>query len=121
MHRSHTVMICARTELTPQLGLPSLIDALLQEQQSLSAVEQFASLHDDLSRPLQEKYYRSLLPARPPGPGEQYAFEVDLDRCSGCKACVTACHALNGLDETETWRDVGLLLGGTATLPVLQH
>ena len=53
--------------------------------------------------------YRSLLPATPPGPGQQYAFEVDLDRCSGCKACVVACHTLNGLDENETWRDVGLL------------
>src|SRR5207302_2079666 len=45
------------------------------------------------------------------GTGEQYAFEVDLDRCSGCKSCVTACHALNGLDEEETWRSVGTLHG----------
>ena len=37
----------------------------------------------------------------------QYAFDVDLDSCSGCKACVSACHSLNGLDEDETWRDVG--------------
>ena len=57
--------------------------------------------------------YRSLVPATPPGPGQQYAFEVDLDRCSGCKACVMACHTLNGLDEAETWRDVGLLVGGS--------
>jgi Fe-S-cluster-containing dehydrogenase component/DMSO reductase anchor subunit len=46
---------------------------------------------------------------------------VDLDRCSGCKACVTACHSLNGLDDGETWRDVGLLIGGTAAKPVIQH
>lgn len=59
--------------------------------------------------PAQAKYYRRLLPAAPPGPGQQYAFEVDLDQCSGCKACVTACHSLNGLDEDETWREVGLL------------
>src|SRR4030095_7765056 len=39
----------------------------------------------------------------------QYAFEVDLDQCSGCKACVTACHSLNGLDDDETWRSVGRL------------
>ena len=65
--------------------------------------------------------YRSLLPATPPGPGQQYAFEVDLDRCSGCKACVVACHTLNGLDETETWRDVGLLIGGSRSAPVMQH
>jgi Fe-S-cluster-containing dehydrogenase component/DMSO reductase anchor subunit len=58
------------------------------------------------------------LPASAPGPGQQYAFEVDLDICSGCKACVTACHSLNGLDEGETWRSVGVLHGGTAEAPV---
>lgn len=69
---------------------------------------------------LHGRYYE-LLPASPPGPGQQYAFEVDLDRCSGCKSCVAACHALNGLDEQESWREVGLLVGGGAELPVLQH
>ena len=49
------------------------------------------------------------MPTRSPQAGEQYGFEVALDACSGCKACVTACHALNGLDEHETWRDVGVL------------
>jgi len=34
---------------------------------------------------------------------------------------VTACHSQNGLDENESWRDVGLLHGGTAQLPVMQH
>jgi Fe-S-cluster-containing dehydrogenase component/DMSO reductase anchor subunit len=56
--------------------------------------------------------YRGLLPAAPPGPGEQYAFDVDLDACTGCKSCVVACHSLNGLDEDESWRSVGLLQGG---------
>jgi Fe-S-cluster-containing dehydrogenase component/DMSO reductase anchor subunit len=32
-----------------------------------------------------------------------------------------ACHTLNGLDENETWRDVGLLIGGSRTAPVMQH
>src|SRR5205085_3191577 len=50
-------------------------------------------------------------PLAAPGPGEQYAFEVDLDACTGCKSCVVACHALNGLDEDESWRSVGLLQG----------
>lgn len=69
--------------------------------------------------------YRSLLPATAPGPGQQYRFEVDLDRCTGCKACVTACHSLNGLDDGETWRAVGLLVGaapaGEAVAPWQQH
>ena len=34
---------------------------------------------------------------------------------------MTACHSLNGLDEQETWRDVGLLIGGTSSNPVMQH
>lgn len=99
----------------------ALIEWLLTDQQDLSAVEQFSRDHQIGIVPAQAKYYSKLLPATPPGPGQQYAFEVDLDRCSGCKACVTACHSLNGLDENETWRDVGLLVGGTALNPVMQH
>ncbi|MEQ8789596.1 MAG: DmsC/YnfH family molybdoenzyme membrane anchor subunit [Pirellulaceae bacterium] len=98
-----------------------LIDALLHQQADLTAIERVATELETTERPAQAKYYQSLIPAAPPGPGQQYAFEVDLDRCSGCKACVTACHELNGLDGGETWRDVGLLMGGTSSLPVLQH
>src|SRR4051812_31328268 len=61
-----------------------------------------------------------LIPLTKPGPGEQYAFEVDLDSCSGCKACVVACHALNGLEENESWRDVGLVHGGSHAAPFQQ-
>lgn len=103
----------------------SLLAYLLEDQQQLTAVEQFAIDHAQgqtgMSAPLQAQYYSSLLPASPPGPGQQYAFEVDLDRCSGCKACVTACHTLNGLDEHETWRDVGMLVGGSSSNPLMQH
>jgi Fe-S-cluster-containing dehydrogenase component/DMSO reductase anchor subunit len=95
----------------------SVIDELLAEQRTLSAAGIFAARHDQGEFPAQEKYYRDLIPLSRPRPGEQYAFEVDLEQCTGCKACVTACHNLNGLDENETWRDVGLLLGGTAAAP----
>ncbi len=72
-----------------------------------------------LSHP-KSKIFESLIPLSAPRVGEQYAFEVDLDACTGCKACVSACHALNGLDEDETWRDTGQLLGCASASPVVQ-
>ena len=86
----------------------SLIDELLADQQSLTAVEKFSRAHDALAPGARS--YRDLIPLEAPRTGEQYAFEVELDKCSGCKACVTACHSLNGLDDNETWREVGLLI-----------
>src|SRR5262245_41578964 len=76
-------------------GSGSLLEWLLADQHQLTAVEEFSQTHQNGSLPAQSRYYSRLLPASPPGPGQQYAFEVDLDRCSGCKACVTACHSLN--------------------------
>ena len=76
----------------------------------LTAVERFSSRHDGDRLPSAGPY-RALLPAAAPGPGQQYAFEVDLDACTGCKACVTACNSMNGLDPDESWRSVGLLIG----------
>lgn len=119
-------LLTATDEEAPEIVVPTLdaasfLDRVLREQQSLSAVETFARAHDDNASLDRATLYRALLPATPPGPGQQYAFEVDLDRCSGCKACVTACHTMNGLDEQETWRDVGLLVGGSRTAPVMQH
>ena len=91
----------------------TLVDQLLAEQRTLTAVERFSQHHDRHTAAPEEKFYRALMPTRPPGPGEQYAFEVDLDACSGCKACVAGCHSMNGLGDNETWREVGLLIGTT--------
>ena len=99
----------------------TLIDRYLDEQRELTAVERFAQRHASVEAPLLARHYTALLPASPPGPDEQYAFEVDLDACSGCKACVAACNSLNGLDQAETWREVGLLYGGTDEQPFMQH
>ena len=81
-----------------------LLEAELRNAKALTAVERFSQHeHDGRGR------YADLLPATPPGPGQQFAFVVDLDACTGCKACVTGCHSLNGLDtgSGETWRQVG--------------
>ncbi len=88
----------------------SLVEELLADQQNLTAVERFSRAHDDRAFAPDARAYCDLIPLEAPRAGEQYAFEVALDKCSGCKACVTACHSLNGLDENETWRDVGLLI-----------
>lgn len=107
----------------PTMSLP-LIDSLLAEQQRLSAVDRFSRVQEAQSEdgPALARYYRDLLPLTPPAANQQYAFTVDLDACSGCKACVTACHSLNGLDDSETFRDVGALTGRDAGgLHVLQH
>src|SRR6516165_3648526 len=98
----------------------TLIDDLLGEQQLLTPVARFSLKHELGRLQAQAKYYRDLIPFSSPAAGQQYAFAVDLDACTGCKACVTACHSLNGLDEGETWRDVGTLFGGTPAEPVQQ-
>jgi formate dehydrogenase iron-sulfur subunit len=96
---------------------PLLIEDLLYEQQLLTPVARFSFKHESGDLPAQAKYYQDLIPLSEPKEGEQYAFAVDLDACTGCKACVTACHNLNGLDDDETWRDVGVLFGGTPAEP----
>jgi formate dehydrogenase iron-sulfur subunit len=90
------------------------LDRYLREQQTLTAVERFSQRHDADLVPAQSRYYRDLVPLSRPGAGQQYGFEVDLDSCSGCKACVTACHRLNGLDDGEAFRSVGSLVGTMA-------
>jgi Fe-S-cluster-containing dehydrogenase component/DMSO reductase anchor subunit len=96
------------------------VDRFLAEQADLTAVERFAQRHAAELVPRQARYYRDLIPFAAPEPGQQYGFEVDLDACTGCKACVAACHSLNGLDDGESWRSVTVLTGGTTITPFQQ-
>ncbi|MBI3314715.1 MAG: dimethyl sulfoxide reductase anchor subunit [Candidatus Omnitrophica bacterium] len=98
-----------------------LVHQAFEEQQDMTAVERFAFKHDFHQLPSGAGPYQELIPKTMPGPGQQYAFEVNLDQCTGCKACVTACHNENGLEEDETWRSVGLIHGVGADGPVIQH
>ncbi len=54
----------------------------------------------------------SRMPARAPGPGEQYRFHVDMGKCIGCKCCVVACNEQNGNPAAINWRRVVELEGG---------
>jgi formate dehydrogenase iron-sulfur subunit len=96
-----------------------LVSELLLRQRDMTAVERFAKRHDAGDTP-PAGCYEELLPLTRPKPGEQYGFRVDLDACTGCKACVAACNSLNGLDDDEAWRSVGLLHGGNSHAPVQQ-
>ncbi len=102
----------------------TLIDLLLEEQQEIDTpvgrLAESAKQAEARSAGTGAQSYQSLIPLSAPGLGQQLAFEVNLDKCSGCKGCVTACHSLNGLDENETWRDAGLLVGGTVAHPFQQ-
>ncbi|HEY1052403.1 MAG TPA: DmsC/YnfH family molybdoenzyme membrane anchor subunit [Prosthecobacter sp.] len=93
------------------------LENLLEQQQCLrTPVTVFSDAYDQNAN---ARRFSHLIPLSQPGPGEQYSFEVNLDSCTGCKACVAACHSLNGLDESESWRDIGLLVG-TRKQPYLQ-
>jgi len=97
------------SELTSPATDETPVDRLLREQNRLQTpVAKFSERYDAGET---GEAFRSLIPLANPKAGEQFAFEVDLDRCTGCKACVAGCHSLNGLEENETWRDVGLIQG----------
>ncbi|MGI8604924.1 MAG: DmsC/YnfH family molybdoenzyme membrane anchor subunit [Verrucomicrobiales bacterium] len=92
----------------------SLIDTLLAEQAALTAVDRFSAWHEAGAGIHSRRSYHELVPLQLPGAGEQFSFEVNLDQCTACKACVAACHSLNGLDDDESWRDVGYLVAEDA-------
>jgi formate dehydrogenase iron-sulfur subunit len=105
--------------------MPTPIDVLLGRQHELTAVERFAAHADHglagaPGSPAGARWWQDRLPAHTPGPGQQYGFRVDLDLCTGCKACVTACHNLNGLEDDESWRRVGTLHSGDVDAPRVQ-
>jgi formate dehydrogenase iron-sulfur subunit len=114
--------LTALAPTAPFEHVPTPIDVLLGRQHELTAVERFAARadHDELGAPAGARWWQDRLPAQPPGPGQQYGFRVDLDLCTGCKACVTACHNLNGLDGDESWRRVGTLHSGDVDAPRVQ-
>lgn len=100
----------------------TLIDDYVAEQSRLQTpVARFSAAHDagTLSARVNPSH-STLIPLSAPRPGEQYAFEVELDACTGCKSCVAGCHSLNGLDDDETWRDVGLLVSTDRRHPYTQ-
>lgn len=118
---SESDLLATRYPLPATSSLSSFLAELLADQQRLQTpVARASAIHDVQTGAFRGERFRDLIPLSAPGPGEQYAFLVDLDSCSGCKACVAGCHSLNGLDENETWRDVGLVLGGEASHPFQQ-
>jgi formate dehydrogenase iron-sulfur subunit len=101
-------------------GLEALVSDALNDQSDLSLVERFSAMHDAGEVSKQDAVYKELIPSQLPGDGQQFAFEVNLDKCTGCKSCVVACHKLNGLEEHETWRQTGIILGGDSETPYKQ-
>ena len=61
-----------------------IVDQYLREQGDLTAVERFSRHHD--KNESDERTYSELIPLTKPKAGEQYGFQVDLDRCTGCRA-----------------------------------
>ena len=55
----------------------------------------------------------SLIPARKPGPGEQYRFHFDMTRCIGCRSCEVACNEQNNNPADILWRRIGELEAGS--------
>ncbi len=100
-------------------SFPLLAELLAEQGRLDTPVARFSTAHEGRD-PGAAALAPQLIPLTAPGPGEQYAFRVDLDACTGCKSCVAACHSLNGLDETETWRDVGLLVSPRPAHPFTQ-
>ena len=55
----------------------------------------------------------TLIPARTPGPGEQYRFHFDMTKCIGCRSCEVACNEQNNNPADILWRRIGELEAGS--------
>ncbi len=97
----------------------NVVQDYLEQQRDLTAVQRFSRQHS-AGETAHSGVYESLIPLSRPKPGEQYGFQVDLDACTGCKACVVGCNKMNGLDKDEAWRMVGLIHGGPEHAPIQQ-
>jgi len=98
----------------------SPIDSYLAQQQQLQTpVARFSDKHASLTAEGAQSY-SDLIPLSKPSAHQQYAFEVNLDQCTGCKACVAGCHSMNGLNENEMWRDVGTIIDTQSAQPYQQ-
>ena len=60
----------------------TVIDEYIDKQALISAVEKFTQQHDMKQFDPGQKKYKELIPKKAPGQGQQYAFEVDLDKCT---------------------------------------
>jgi formate dehydrogenase iron-sulfur subunit len=100
------------------MALPLLTSSVVLEGVPLVHVSPRAPRHarDVVSDPRESAFcgvdVTDRLPDRQPGPGEQYRFHMDMDRCIGCKCCVVACNEQNGNPASVTWRRVGELESG---------
>lgn len=114
MNNGHTPDLIQILESSKSLG--GSMKAPIDSANTPFPVESFAHMKDQK----RTDAFQHLMPTSQPEEGQQYAFEVDLDQCTGCKSCVVACHTLNGLDDDESFRDVGLLRGTTEKQPLMQ-
>src|SRR6476646_6773822 len=94
-----------------------LVSELLLRQRDMTAVERFAKRHDAGDTP-PSGCYEALIPLARPKAGEQYGFRVDLDACTGGRACAAAGNTRTALDDDEAWRGVGLRHGGPSHAPM---
>ena len=79
-------------------GSGDLLQILLGEQQELPFVERFAQAQS--RREFQRSgFYRELIPDRRPNPGEQLAFQVNLDRVAVVRPALV--HVTRSMDWTR--------------------